>query len=146
MQLISRRPLGGRTPSASHLNVMVGKLLGQGETAVRSGIYSIVDGNLAVLVVQPSVDVFPALLENFLAEQDRSWRRIRKKVILRDMASLNRGPAVVTQMEDPGLDAKPTTNQCHRARDWGRIVPTTTDSEPSRHRCDCESVSLQPGL
>jgi hypothetical protein len=86
---------------------MLGKLLGEGKTAIRGGIDGVVDGYLAVLVVQPSIDVFPALLENLLAEHDRRRRCIREEIVLRYMAPRNGSSAVVAQMEDTGLDAKP---------------------------------------
>lgn len=97
--------------NVSHLNIMFRKFLGQGDTAARSRIDGVVDGNLAVLVVQPGINVLSALLEDLLAEHNRSRRGIWVKIILWDMATLSSGPAVVTQVEDPGLDAKPATNE-----------------------------------
>ena len=96
---------------ASHLNIMLGKLPGQGDTAARSRVDGIVDGDLAVLVVQPGIDVLPALLEDLLTEHDRRRRCIWVEIILRHMASLSSGSAVVAQVEDPGLDAKPAANE-----------------------------------
>jgi hypothetical protein len=62
------------------------------------------------------------------------------------MASLHRRPAVVAQVEDASLDAKPATNEYlmyHNMRQ-SRAAPTTRDSEPSKHRCDWKFVSSAP--
>ncbi len=91
---------------------MLGELLGQGPTGGSGRINSIVDGNLSVLVVQPGIDVFSALLQNLLPEHDGSRRRIGIEIVLRNGATLsNRGTAIVAQVKDAGFDPKPIDHQ-----------------------------------
>jgi hypothetical protein len=47
---------------------MLGKLLLQRATASSEGVDGIVNRNLAVLVIQPSVDILATLLQDLLAE------------------------------------------------------------------------------
>lgn len=95
---------------------MLGKLLGEVETAARSRIDGIVDGDLAIFMVQPGIDVFPALLEDLLAQHDGSWRRIRVEVVLWNIAPLDTGPAVVAEVENARFHTKPAADESHRTR------------------------------
>ena len=60
----------GTMEVSTHLDVMFGKLLGQRSARISSGIHGIINGHLPVLVVQPGVDVLPALLQDLLSEYD----------------------------------------------------------------------------
>jgi hypothetical protein len=90
---------------------MLGKLLGQGDAAGGSRIDGIVYCHLAVLVVQPGINVLSALLEDLLAEHDGRWRRVGVEVVLGYMTPGNSGPAIVAEMEYTCLDAKPATSE-----------------------------------
>lgn len=47
---------------------MPGKLLGKVSPADGSWVHGIVDGNLAILMVEPGIDVLSTFLENLLTE------------------------------------------------------------------------------
>jgi len=96
---------GGRR--GTHLDIVLGKLLGQGASTSRGGIDCVIDGDLAVLMVEPAVDVLATPLQDLLAKHDRSRRRVGKEVVFRDIASRDSGTTVVSQMEDARLDAQP---------------------------------------
>ena len=96
----------GSTSTDPHLDIVLGELLGQGNAAAGGGVDSVVDGDLA-LVVQPVIDIISAPLEDLLAKEDRGRRRIRIKVVLRDISSFDTSPTVVAQVEDACLYAEP---------------------------------------
>lgn len=87
---------------------MLSELLGKRATATGGGIDGIVDGDLTIFMVQPGVDIFPALLEDLLAKDDRCRSGVGEEVVFRyDAARSNSGTAIIAEMEDPSLDAEP---------------------------------------
>jgi hypothetical protein len=96
------------TGSITNLNIVLLKLLGERSTPIRKRIDCIVDGNLTIFVVQPSIDILPALLQDLLTKHNRGCRGVDKEVILRDFhIRAHRGSTIVTQVEDSGLDSQP---------------------------------------
>jgi len=92
----------------THLNVMLGELLCERPTRTGRGIDCIVDGHLAILVVQPGVDILPALLQDLLPEYDGRGGGIREEVVFGYLTSFaDRCATVVSKMEDTGLDTQP---------------------------------------
>lgn len=88
---------------------MLREFLGQSTTTSSSGVHGVVDGNLAVLMVQPGVNIFATLLEDLLSENNRLRRCVREEVVLGDNTTLaDGGAAIITQMEDARLYAQPT--------------------------------------
>jgi len=49
---------------------MLAKLFGQRPAATGRGVDGVIDGDLAILVVEPSVDVLAALLQDLLTKDD----------------------------------------------------------------------------
>ena len=104
----------------SHLNIVFRELLSQGSPASSGGIHSIVDGDLAILVVEPCIDVFAALLEDLLAQHDGRGSGVWEEVVLWHVAArTNGGTAIVSKMEDAGLDSEPGKVACHGDTDVG---------------------------
>lgn len=89
----------------SDLDIVLCELLGQGAAAAGCLVNSIVYGYLSVFVVQPRVYVLPALLQDFLAEHDRSRRCVWEKIVQRHLAAWTyRSTTVITEVKDAGLD------------------------------------------
>lgn len=87
---------------------MLSEFLSQGSATSRGGVDSIVDRDLSILMVQPSVDVLTALLKDLLTKNNRLRRGVREEVILgNDTALSNGGTTVITEVEDAGLDSQP---------------------------------------
>lgn len=87
---------------------MLGQFLCQGAATACSRVYCVVNGDLAVFVVEPAVDVLATLFQNFLTKNDRFRRGVWKKVILWNSAfRANGGSSVVSEVEDARLDTKP---------------------------------------
>lgn len=92
---------------------MLGEFFCEGSPPDGYGVDGIVNGNLAVFMVQPRVDIFAAALEDLLTQHDRSWRRIWEKVIFRNLSPGDGCPAVIAEVEDACLDAQPgTVREC----------------------------------
>ena len=87
---------------------MAGEFLGKISPATDGWIHGVVDGNLAVLMVKPRINVLSTFFEDFLPE-NHGWRRcVWEEIILRDVAMIANGrSSVVTEMEDAGLDTEP---------------------------------------
>lgn len=56
--------------TVTYLHVVFGELFGKRAAASSGRIHSVIDRNLAILVVKPSIDVLTTLLQDFLAEHD----------------------------------------------------------------------------
>ena len=94
--------------ASTHLNIMLGELLVKRPTSSSERINGIVDRNLAILMVQPSIDILAALLEYLLAKQNGRGGRVDKEVVLGDVdVWAHCSATIVTEMENPGLDTKP---------------------------------------
>lgn len=52
---------------SSHLNIMLRELLCQRATATGSRVNRVVNGYLAIFMVQPGVNIFAAFLQNLLS-------------------------------------------------------------------------------
>ena len=90
------------------LDIVLGKLLSKRTTATGGRVDRVVDGDLAVFMIQPSVDVLTALLENLLAEDDGRRGGVGEEVVFRNHTTgADGGSAVVTKMKDASLDAEP---------------------------------------
>jgi hypothetical protein len=104
------------------LYIVLLEFLGKRSASTSEGINRVVDGNLAILMVQPGVDVFSALLENLLTKHDRGRGSINEEVVLWHVHFRAHGcSAVVTKMEDPSLDTQPAGISRIFRRFW-RIV------------------------
>ena len=87
---------------------MLGELLCERPTRTGGRIDCIVDGHLTILVVQPGVDILPALLQDLLPEYDGRWGGIREEVIFGYLAAFaNRCATVVSKVEDTSLHSQP---------------------------------------
>jgi len=86
---------------------MLDKLLGKRTASMRLRIDSVVDGHLAIVMVEPAVNVLAALFHNLLTQHDGAGRGRREKVVLWHNALFDSGATVVAEMEDARLDAKP---------------------------------------
>ena len=71
-----------------YLNIVLCKLLSERPATAGCGINSVVYGDLAVLMVQPSVNILTALLEYLLPQHDRRGRGVWVEVVLGHLASL----------------------------------------------------------
>jgi hypothetical protein len=114
------------------LDIMLGELLSQRTTAAGGLVDGIVDGDLAVLVIQPGVDVLATLLENLLAEDDGGGGCVGEEVVLGDdTARADCGAAVVAEMEDAGLDTEPgeSVSFMLQSGDRGKVVPAQVACE-----------------
>ena len=116
--LRSRRP--------AYLYIMFCKLLRQLPAAFGKGIDGIVDGNLALLVVQEVIQIHAAFLEDRLAQLDRFGRSCKKsasharrlwagptvneEVVVGDVvAGSHVGAPIIPEVERAGLDSEPGT-------------------------------------
>lgn len=109
---------------------MFRELLGQGSPASSSGVHSVIDGDLAILVVKPCIDVFAAFLENLLTQHDGRRRGIWEEIVLWHVATrTNRGTAIVSKMEDASLDSEPGEVACHGDTDMGFAPGWETDHD-----------------
>lgn len=92
----------------SYLNIVFRELLGQRSPASSSGVHSVVDGNLTILMVKPCIDVFATLLEDLLAQHDGRGCGVWEEVILWYVAArTNSGTTIVPKMENASLDSEP---------------------------------------
>lgn len=89
------KSLLGKSHQQPHLYIVLRELLGESEAAISRGVDGIVNRDLAVLVVQPGIDVLPALLEDLLAEHEGSRGRIWIEVVLRNLTPFDASAAVV---------------------------------------------------
>lgn len=87
------------------LNVLFFKLLGQSVPPCRERVDSIEDSDLSVLVIQEMENVFSALFQDFVPQQDRGGARIDKEIVVGNLAfGTHVSSAVVPEMEDVSLD------------------------------------------
>lgn len=104
-----------------YLNIMFRKLLSKRTSSVGSRVDSVINGHLSIVMVQPAVDVFTAFLQDLLAQDNRSWRRIWEEIVVRDLSfRTDSCPAIVTKMKDASFDTKPSKIPRHGDAD----VPT----------------------
>lgn len=105
---VSMLLLPGLQTVATYLNVVLGELFRKRATACSGRVHSVIYGNLAILVVEPSIYVFAAFLQNLLAEHDRRRRCVGEEVVLGNTtAGSNRCATIVSEMKDPSLHAEP---------------------------------------
>lgn len=107
----------------TNLDVVLSELLGQRATAAGCWVDGVVDGDLAVFVVQPGVDILAALLQDLLAKNDGCRGGVGKEVVFRDCATgADGGTTVVSKMKDACLDTEPGRSQmiCVGYREEGR--------------------------
>jgi hypothetical protein len=98
----------------AYLDIVLREFLSQRASAAYRWVDGVVNCNLTVLMVQPRVDVLAALLEDLLPQNYRGGSGIGKKVVLGDRATGSNGSSsVVTEVEYPGLDAKPLQVSCN---------------------------------
>ena len=90
-----QQELPGKARHQPHLDIVLSELLGQSEAAISRGVDGIVNRDLAILVVQPGIDVLPALLEDLLAEHEGSRGRVWIEVVLRNLTPFDTSAAVV---------------------------------------------------
>lgn len=64
------RPNANQPNFSSHLDVVFSKFLSQSSPSTRRRVHRVVYSNLAVLMVQPGIDIFTAFLEDLLAKDD----------------------------------------------------------------------------
>lgn len=63
-------------------------------------------------MVEPTVNVFAAFLENLLSQNHGGRRSIRVEVILRDVATLtNCSSTIVSKVENPCFDTQPRKDE-----------------------------------
>ena len=98
-----------------YLDIVLGKFFSKSSPARRRGVDGVVDGDLAVCVVQPRVNILAAALEDLLPQHYRCRRGIGEEVVLRHLASGDCCPAVVAEVKDASLDAQPrvTVRELH---------------------------------
>ena|SRR6478735_787245 len=90
----------------SHLDIMLRKLLGQRSSSVGGRVNSIVNGNLSIFMVEPGVNIFSALLQDLLAQNDRGRRGIGEEVVVRNGSiRADGGSPVIAEMEYTSLDS-----------------------------------------
>ncbi len=89
----------------AYLDVMLGQFLCQGAATACCRVDSVVDGDLAVLVVEPAVNVLATLFQDLLTKDDRFRRGVWEEVVFRNGAFwTNSGSSIVAQVEDARLD------------------------------------------
>jgi hypothetical protein len=92
----------------TYLHIVLCEFLCKGSSSTSQRIDSIVDRDLAVLMIQPGVNIFSALLQDLLAKHDGRGRSIDEEVIIRYIhAFSHRGATIVSEMEDPSLNTQP---------------------------------------
>jgi hypothetical protein len=80
----------------------------KGSTSSGERINCVVDCNLAILVVQPRVNILTTLLQDLLAKQNGGSGSINKEVILGNVdVRTHRSATIIAEMENSGLDTKP---------------------------------------
>lgn len=93
----------------AYLHVMLCKLSCKRSAAVRKLVNCIINGNLAVLMVKPIINIPPTLLEDLLPQENCGRGCMYEEIVLWHIYARSKGcTAIVSQMEDPGLDAQPT--------------------------------------
>ena len=63
----------------AHLDIILCKLASQPPPRSGHGINSVVDGNLAILMIEELIDILATLFRDFLSKQDR-WCRCYGRV------------------------------------------------------------------
>lgn len=53
-----------------YLNIVFAQLLGKRSATASRWVHGIIDCHLAIFMIQPGVNVFPALLQNFLTQNN----------------------------------------------------------------------------
>jgi hypothetical protein len=71
----------------TYLNIVFGKLLCQRLTSKSKRVHSIIDGDLSILMVQPSINVITTLSHDALAKNDRRSGGVDEEVIVWDILS-----------------------------------------------------------
>lgn len=123
----------------AHLNIVLGQFLGEGAAPARRRVDRVVDGDLAVFVIQPCVNVLAALFQYLLPENDGRGRGIGEEVVVGDGAlGANGGAAVVAEVEDASLDAEPLQVPCERDADVAARASRV--SRPARRARACEGA------
>jgi len=88
------------------------KLLGERPPSSGSWVHGIIDGDLAVFVVEPGVNVFTALFQDLLAEDDRCRRRIWEEIVFGHGAVITHScPPVIAEVEYAGLNTEPSMDR-----------------------------------
>jgi hypothetical protein len=103
---------------------MLCKLLSQRSPPTGKWIDSIVDCDLAILMIEPCVDIFSALLQNLLTEHHRGCRSIDEKIVLWNIIAFTHGSTtIVAEMEDSGLDTQPVDISMQYQPRSGALLP-----------------------
>jgi len=68
--------------SCNNLNIVLGKLLRQGSPTACKRIDGIVDSDLAILMIEPGINIFTALLQDLLTKHDRRSGSIDEEVVV----------------------------------------------------------------
>ncbi len=85
---------------------MLGQFLCQRAATACSRVHGVVNGDLAVLMVEPAVNVLATLFQDFLTKNNRFRRGVWEKIIFRNGAfRTNGGSSIVSKVEDARLDA-----------------------------------------
>lgn len=109
---------------------MLLKLLGKRSTSSGEWVDCIIDRNLAILMVQPGVDILAAFLNNLLAKNDGLSGSIDEKVVFWHIDVWSHSStAIVTEMEDPSLDTKPEKLETSRPQIEFLILPLEITAE-----------------
>lgn len=100
--------VGAPSSITTYLHVVLGELFRKRAATCSGRVHSVVDGNLAILVVEPSIYVLATFFENLLTKHHRRRRRVGEEVVLGNTtARTNRCATIVSEMEDPSLDTEP---------------------------------------
>jgi hypothetical protein len=88
------------------LNTMFGKFLGERPAAHGDGVDGVVDGHLAVVVLQKVVYILPALGQNLVPQQHRLGGGVQEEIVVRHVLSwAQRRTPIITQVEYMSFDA-----------------------------------------
>jgi hypothetical protein len=125
------------TASSTHLNIMLCELLSQRSTAGGEWVDRVVDCDLAILMVQPRVDILPALLQNLLTKYNGGSGSVDEEVVFRYINVWAHGGAtIVTEVKDPSLDTKP--GKVSNAQHTRSVGFTIEGNGRVRRRCGCQ--------
>jgi hypothetical protein len=92
----------------SYLNIVFTELFSKRFTSSSKWIDGIVYRDLAILMIQPTVNILAALFQNLLTKENGGSRGIYKEVVFWHVdVWAHCGTTIVTKVEDPGLDTKP---------------------------------------
>lgn len=109
---------------------MLGEFPSKRGASTREGIHSIVNGNLAILVIEEKVDVFATLSEDFLAKHDRGSGCIDEEVIIGDFGMRWQScPTIIAQVKDTSLDAQPGSFSDTSSASKCRVIRTMPSNE-----------------